>query len=80
MRLICFAVLLLSINLHAEPLGRLFFTPEQRVFLDKLDESKGMIMQKGASKDAYGSVEAKGGGKTVWIGGVPHHLLPGRKK
>ncbi len=80
MRLIGLAVLFLSINLHAEPLGRLFFTPEQRAFLDKLDESKGRFMQKEASKDASGSVEAKGGGKTVWIGGVPRHLPQGKKK
>lgn len=80
MRLIGFAVLMLSTNVHAEPLGRLFFTPEQRVFLNKLDESKGRIRHKGASLDASGSVESKGGGKTVWIGGIPHHLPPGRKK
>ena len=80
MRLIGLLVLLLSIHSHAESLGRLFFTPDQRAFLDRLHESKGKFMQQGASKDASGSVEAKDGGKTVWIGGVPRHLPPGRKK
>lgn len=80
MRAVCFILLLFSGAANAEFLGRLFFTPEQRAFLDRLDESKGKIALKSAPPDASGSVEAKDGGKTVWIGGVPRHLPPGKKQ
>lgn len=74
------AFILLIRAAHAEALGRLFFTPEQRAFLDKLHQTHGRILLQGKSDGASGSVEAKNGGRTVWIGGVPRHIPPGRRK
>lgn len=55
----------------AEELGRLFFTPEQRAQLDygKLQNTdprnnRGVLT-------VNGIVQKRGGGRTVWINGVP---------
>ena len=55
----------------AEPLGRLFFTPEQRA---QLEHSKLQGNDSGSSGRALtvnGIVQKHGGKRTVWINGVP---------
>jgi hypothetical protein len=56
---------------RAEPLGRLFFTPEQRA---QLDYSKSQGNDSGSSTRALtvnGIVQKHGGKRTAWINGVP---------
>jgi hypothetical protein len=68
---------------HAQSLGRLFFTPQERATMDSLRQHPGQTALRGIDSGeggATGSVELKGGGKTVWIDGTPRHLAPGRKK
>jgi hypothetical protein len=56
----------------AEPLGRLFFTPEQRA---QLEHSKLQSNDSGSSSGraltVNGIVQKHGGKRTVWINGVP---------
>lgn len=55
----------------AEPLGRLFFTPEQRA---QLEHSKLQSNDSGGSGRALtvnGIVQKHGGKRTAWINGVP---------
>lgn len=55
---------------RAEELGRLFFTPEERAQLDR-EELQGA---EGAGRGVLtvnGIVQKRGGGRTVWINGVP---------
>ena len=61
----------------SESLGRLFFTPRQRAMMDSLTRNQGKPVQKG--EDGKGMVEKKGGGKTIWVEGVPRHV-EGQKK
>ena len=71
------AMLMLVQVAHAEPLGRLFFTPDERALLDRI---RTLPASSGGSPGATGSVEIRGGGKTVWENGIPKHLEPrGRK-
>lgn len=56
---------------HSEPLGRLFFTPEQR---DQLGSAKFQRDESGNSVESLtvnGIVQKHGGKRTVWINGVP---------
>lgn len=56
---------------HAEELGRLFFTPEQRTQLD-YDHARGATS--GNNDHALmlnGIVQKQGGKRTIWINGVP---------
>ena len=56
---------------HAEPLGRLFFTPEQRA---QLEYSKSQSSDPGDSSRVLtvnGIVQKHGGERTVWINGTP---------
>jgi hypothetical protein len=56
---------------RAEPLGRLFFTPEQRA---QLEYSKSQGNDSGSSARALtvnGIVQKHGGKRTAWINGVP---------
>lgn len=53
----------------AEPLGRLFFTPEQRA---QLEHSKPQSSSStGSGMTVNGIVQKHGGKRTVWINGVP---------
>jgi hypothetical protein len=56
---------------YAEPLGRLFFTPEQRAQLEysKLQGSDSGIS--GRALTVNGIVQRHGGKRTAWINGVP---------
>lgn len=75
--------LLLAASAHAEPLGRLFFTPRERAMLDSIRQHPGQTLLQGVDTGegkVTGSVELQGGGKTVWIDGAPRHLESGQKK
>ncbi len=82
MKALVLACMLLPVIYRAESLGRLFFTPQERAMLDRQHRQTGTIALKGVApqESATGSVEVEGGGKTVWINGVPRHIAPVRKK
>lgn len=64
-----------------EPLGRLFFTPEQRAMLDRqrqLTPSR-MVGTGGESSSSYtinGVVRRSSGHQTTWINGIPVDDVP----
>ena len=60
-----------SNNVMAAQLGRLFFTPEQRMQLERhpVQDSKPPASTPPATIN--GIVQKQGGGQTVWIDGVP---------
>ncbi len=81
MKKILFIFMVLPFLAHGEPMGRLFFTPEERAMLDRL--RPGQLLLKGAGSGEggmAGSVELKGGGRTVWVDGISRHLEPEQKK
>ena len=58
---------------HAEDLGRLFFTPEQRAKLEH-EHTRTATAEDGSSSSVLtvnGIVQKHGGERTVWINGVP---------
>ena len=55
----------------AEGLGRLFFSPEQRAQLEHSQQKDGDTSGKARSMIVNGIVQKHGGGRTVWINGVP---------
>lgn len=59
----------------AEPLGRLFFTPEQRAQLDRQRENKVREVQvvQGATLSVDGVVRGPSGRSTVWVNGTPQY-------
>ena len=63
-------------TLHAEaPLGRLFFTPEQRQALDRLRQADGRGQNANAADPTLtvnGIVTRSNGKRTVWINGTAH--------
>jgi len=62
----------------AEPLGRLFFTPEQRATLESLRLAPAAATT-AATTDRItvnGLVQRSGGPTTVWINGVPQTVPP----
>ena len=64
-------LLTVAIVTNAEPLGRLFFTPEQRA---QMEYSKLQSNDSGSSSRALtvnGIVQKHGGKRTAWINGVP---------
>lgn len=74
-------LLLLPSFSSADSLGRLFFTPEERAAMERLSRNHGnAVVPESGNADARGTVEKQGGGKTVWIEGVPRHVEPGKKK
>lgn len=71
-------LLLVAAGVHAEELGRLFFTPQQRALLERgqVPDAPGTPDETGkpASPDTLtidGIVQRHGGERTVWINGVP---------
>lgn len=81
------AILLLLVataGSQAAPLGRLFFTPEQRTILDRQRQANFRSIGAGRSAPAEltvsGIIERQSGGQTAWINGVPSDgsvALPG---
>lgn len=65
---------------QAEKMGRLFFTPEQREAMERRHQKPGQPARPEGQAEAAGSLEARGGGKTVWVDGVPRQIEPGKKK
>lgn len=63
--------------IHAEVLGRFFFTPEERATLDKQRLENGLSIQQADSAPPMNSVtlnghiKRSGGPSTVWLNGVP---------
>lgn len=55
----------------AEPLGRLFFTPEQRAQLEYFKLQNAKPGDYGRSLTVNGIVQKHGGKRTAWINGVP---------
>ena len=79
--ILAFFCLLLPACSFADSLGRLFFTPKERAVMDSLSRHHGnTVILQGGNPESRGTVEKKGGGKTVWIDGVPSHVEPGKKK
>lgn len=64
-----------ALPLHAEPLGKLFFTPERRVALDRLRQ---LNIQENApavedeTLSVNGVVRRSSGRTTTWVNGQPH--------
>lgn len=56
---------------NAEELGRLFFTPEQRVQLEYSQQQSNDSPGNAHSLTVNGIVQKHGGERTVWINGVP---------
>lgn len=62
--------------LAAEPLGRLFFTPERRAVLERQRQANIQEQEQaleGAMMSLDGVVVRSGGRATVWINGRPQH-------
>ncbi len=55
----------------AEPLGRLFFTPEQRAQLEYSKPQNSDSGGGGRGLTVNGIVQQQGGKRTAWINGVP---------
>lgn len=63
-----------SACLAAEPLGRLFFTPERRLALERQRQSNVQALEQpleGTVMSLHGIVARSGGKTTVWINGRP---------
>lgn len=56
---------------NAEELGRLFFTPEQRVQLEHNQPQEDDKPASARSLTVNGIVQKHGGERTIWINGVP---------
>lgn len=56
---------------HAEELGRLFFTPQQRAQLEHSQKQNGDSPNNASVLTVNGIVQRHGGERTVWINGVP---------
>jgi len=62
----------------AEPLGRLFFTPEQRATLESLRLAPATAAATATDRiKVDGIIQRSGGPTTVWINGVPQTAAPG---
>lgn len=70
-RTIMLTLLFLAIPAQAEHLGRLFFTPDQRVMLENLKGRPQAAAQASETITVNGLVQRGDGKRTVWINGVP---------
>lgn len=69
------ALLLSALPAAAEPLGRLFFTPERRIALERqrqLNTQEAQIVE-GATLSVNGIVQRSSGRSTAWVNGAPLH-------
>jgi hypothetical protein len=60
----------------AEPLGRVFFTPEQRATLEALRLAPASATTTTDRIKVNGIIQRSGGPTTVWINGVPQAVSP----
>jgi len=76
---LCLALILAaSAAAAAEPLGRLFFTPEQRATLESLRLAPATAAHTATDRiKVDGIIQRSGGPTTVWINGVPQTAAPG---
>ncbi|MEJ1959545.1 MAG: hypothetical protein WDM70_09095 [Nitrosomonadales bacterium] len=73
-RLVIFILLFFSATTQADGLGRLFFTPQQRVQLEaNFARNANADGNHASSIMVNGIVQQNGGVRTVWINGVPQH-------
>ncbi len=77
---LCGFALTVAISAHAEQLGRLFFTPEQRKQLDYMYSQAGSTGNPGNALMLNGIVQKHGGKRTVWINGVPQTVGSGDER
>lgn len=70
-RLLTIALLIVAQTAGAEELGRLFFTPAQRAQLEQGKPQGGASGGSRGTLTVNGIVQKHGGGRTVWINGVP---------
>jgi hypothetical protein len=61
----------------AEPLGRLFFSPERRAALERqrllnIQEAQAQVIE-GATLSVNGIVQRSSGKSTAWVNGMPQH-------
>lgn len=68
---LCALALTTSAPAHAEELGRLFYTPEQRAQLDIEHARDAAPADSPNVMSIDGIVQRHGGERTVWINGVP---------
>jgi hypothetical protein len=69
--IICALALTTSVPAHAEELGRLFYTPEQRAQMD-IEHARDTTPANSPNVMSIdGIVQRHGGERTVWINGVP---------
>ncbi|MGB8518321.1 MAG: hypothetical protein WCD45_10595 [Gallionella sp.] len=67
-KILAIALLILSSQSHAETLGRLFFTPQQREQID-VQELQNQ-QQHSSTLTVNGIVQKHGGARIVWLNGV----------
>lgn len=77
---LCALGLTASTLAHAEQLGRLFFTPEQRALLERGQQPDTGKPENIGSIAVGGVVQKHGGERTVWINGVPQVAGKGDEK
>ncbi|MFZ2541537.1 MAG: hypothetical protein WAW75_07145 [Gallionella sp.] len=58
---------------NAEPLGRVFYTPEQRAHLEYSKLQNGNPIDSSRALIVNGIVQRHGGKRTAWINGVPQN-------
>ncbi|MDZ4201901.1 MAG: hypothetical protein U1C96_07125 [Gallionella sp.] len=58
----------------AEPLGRLFFTPEERARFDRAEPQHAVPAERHRPFSINGIVQKHGGGRTVWINGQAQNI------
>ena len=80
MKIFLFLLIFLPFSSRADSLGRLFFTPQQRAMMDSLAKNPTRTVQESGHSEGRGVVERQGGGKTVWVEGIPRHIEPGKKQ
>lgn len=68
---VCAFGLIAATLVSAEPLGRLFFTPEQRAQLEYSKPQHNDSAGSGRGLTVNGIVQRQGGKRTAWINGVP---------
>ena len=69
--LLCVAGSVAATLSGADPLGRLFFTPEQRAQLEYAKPQHNNAVGSRRGLTVNGIVQQHGGKRTVWINGVP---------
>jgi hypothetical protein len=67
----CFLGIISSASIHAEEIGRLFYSPGQREQIDYNYMREAKPENVGRKMTLNGIVQRHGGKRTVWINGIP---------